>query len=289
MRCPRTFKKQKGNFPSSQSTIYRANGYYLTICNHCINDLFEHYTTVLGSEDAAIRRICQKFDIYYNQSMVDASHKINAERSRMLAYINKANLVQFQNKTYDDTIDEETTSVISSMDDLEELKEQDGPTVSKNQVKRWGLGFEATEYRQLDEHYRSLSEIIDTGDIVQDTLAKDLCQIKIQQMRAMNRGDADSFQKFTKLYQDTLKTANLKVKSGELSSLTDDAACWGNFIRDVEKYCPADIYKDKKIFHDVDGIADYMNRLVLRPIRNFFGGTNDMDPEFSISVGDEDE
>jgi hypothetical protein len=189
-----------------------------------------------------------------------------------------------------DTIRDRASVVVNSYEDFEERRDQGDNAISKAQITRWGLGFEETEYRQLDAHYKSLQDKIDVNDVIQDNLAKDLCEIKIQQIRARNKGDAEMFQKFTKLYQDTLKSANLKVSGSDGNSLTDAEVCWGNFVRDVERYVPAEIYKDRKLYADADGFKSYLERFVLRPVRNFFTGTREMDAEFSIGGTDgEDE
>lgn len=65
-RCPRNYTKQKGNFPASQSPIYRENGGYLPVCRHCVDEMYQHYKLVFEDEKSAIRRICMKFDIYWN-------------------------------------------------------------------------------------------------------------------------------------------------------------------------------------------------------------------------------
>ena len=74
-RCPRSFTKQKYNFPTSQSPIYRENNGYLPVCRHCIEEMYEHYKDVLGDEKSAIRRVCLKFDIYWNEKIYDMLKK----------------------------------------------------------------------------------------------------------------------------------------------------------------------------------------------------------------------
>ena len=106
-RCARHFNKQKTNFPSSQSTIYYGNSGFLTICNYCVDDLYSHYRDILEDEKLAIRRICQKFDIYWSDDVFELSKDASSSTSRIRAYISKTNIYRFIGKTYDDTIDEE--------------------------------------------------------------------------------------------------------------------------------------------------------------------------------------
>lgn len=118
------------------------------MCRRCIDKLYEHYCTVLGDDDEAIRRICMKFDIYYNQSLADASRKISAERSRIHTYVSRANLIQYKDNTYDTTLDEESRETIESVEEVRDSKK-----VTQKTVKFFGLGFTEEEYRFLQDQY----------------------------------------------------------------------------------------------------------------------------------------
>lgn len=283
--CGKQYKVQKTNFPHTLSPLYAGNDGYLPICKRCVDryydQLVDYYT---GNEEKAMDRIAQIADWYYADDIFATTRKISADRSRVGAYPSKMQLPQYKTRgqTYLDTVKDRASVVVSDYDEFEEMHEQGETGITKKQIERWGLGFEENEYKQLDAHYKSLKDSIDTNDVVQDTLARDLCEIKVQQIRARNKGDVETFQKLTKLYQDTLKSANLKVRSGDASSLTDAEACWGNFIRDVERFAPAEYYADKNLYKDSDSFGDYMKRFVTRALENFFGGTRNMDPEFSI-------
>lgn len=288
--CGKEYKVQKSNFPHTLSPLYAGNNGYASFCKHCVDRYYDQLVEFFsGNEEKAIDRICQVLDWYYLDDIWAATRKISADRSRVGAYPSKMGLHHWakQGTTYLDTIRDRASVVVQSYDEFEDKREQGETSISKRQINDWGVGFEESEYRLLDDHYKSLKESIDTNDIVQDTLARDLCEIKVQQVRARNRSDVDTFQKLTKLYQDTLKSANLKVKAGDSSSLSNDEACFGMFIRDVERYAPAEYYADKKLYKDADGFGDYMKRFVSRCVANFFGGTRDMDPEFSIGTVDE--
>ena len=60
-------------------------------------------------------------------------------------------------------------------------------------------------------------------------------------------------------------------------------------IRDIEQYTPAEYFKDKKLFRDADGLGEYFQRFVTRPLRNLMSGEKVMDPEFRVTGRDEDE
>lgn len=106
-RCGRIYKKQKSNFSPSYSALYRGNGGYLPVCVNCMDELLDHYKEVLDSESEAIRRLCMKFDIYWNPKIYAMVYKANTTTSRIRSYLSKCNLSIYVGKTYDDTIDEE--------------------------------------------------------------------------------------------------------------------------------------------------------------------------------------
>ena len=65
-------------------------------------------------------------------------------------------------------------------------------------------------------------------------------------------------------------------------------ATWGTLIQTIENYTPAEVYKDKKLFRDHDKIEEYFQRYIVRPFRNFFTGSNELDPEHSIKDGEDE-
>lgn len=115
-----------------------------------------------------------------------------------------------------------------------------------------------------------------------------MCATKVLQTRAILKDDVDKYEKLQRSYQLTAEKANLQVKKkDEANSLNSEDACWGCFVRDVEQYTPADLYKSPKLFEDVDGIKDYFERFIVRPFKNFITGGSQMDEEYSVNAGDD--
>lgn len=288
--CGKMFKVQKGNFFVSHSMLYEGNNGFITVCRACSDKYYTYLVDFLsGNEEKALDRVCSTFDWYYSDEIAASSKKISATLSRLSSYVRQMNLTQNRDKgiTYLDTIRDRSTGVIDTIEDLEEINESGEKGVSSRLVKQWGFGYEPEEYSLLSEHYKVLTTQFTNADAVQDALIKDLCTIKVLQNRAMKKGDADSFDKFTKLYHSTLKAGGLKTRS-ETDTIDDESACWGNFIKDIETRTPADIYMDKSIFDDVDKVKEYFDRFILRPMKNFFSGTRVQDDEFSVLAGDDE-
>ena len=53
-------------------------------------------------------------------------------------------------------------------------------------------------------------------------------------------------------------------------------------IEEIEKYTPAEYYKDKKLFKDTDEIGNYWERFIKRPLKNLILGSKVRDTEFYV-------
>ena len=57
----------------------------------------------------------------------------------------------------------------------------------------------------------------------------------------------------------------------------------------IEKYTPAEYYKNRSLYKDHDNIGDYIERFLLRPLRNLMRGTKDRDAEFFVKDEEEND
>lgn len=283
-RCPRSFTKQSGNFAKAKSPLWYHNNMYLPVCNKCLEELYNHYVEVLKNEAEAIRRVCMKFDLYYNRAIVYAAMNSPQPNSLIRKYMIKSNLVQYKGVTYDDTIDEERgIKTHDEEDDLYENTPDEAPKLpSVRAMDRWGEDFGVEEYRFLDNHYKLLLKYVDNDDPLQDSLIKDLCKIKLQQERAMKDNRLDDYADLTTLYHKMMKEAKINVAA--VSDTSKDA--YGVWLQSIEKYTPAEYFSDKKKYWDFFGIGEYIECHMYRPLKNLLTGSRDRDPEFV--VGDDD-
>lgn len=278
--CGEKYPKLDG-FPASQSELYAGWDYHLPICRKCLDQMFNHYTEVYGNdEDAAIRRICEKYDIYYSVSLLNASRKITKNRSRIHTYISKSNLTQYAGKTFDTTLDEERNNTISSIEDYAEKKANGEVSITKTTLKRWGIGvFEDNDYAVLEEHYKMLKENNPNADNNQEIFIKSLCHLNMLMIKALKDKDLDGYTKANGEYAKTFKQAGLKTVE-ERDSSSDE--CLGVTLAAIAQFTPEEYYKNKSIYNDFDGIGDYFDRFVKRPLKNLMFGSNERDKEFCV-------
>lgn len=280
-RCGSEFDKQFGNFSRCASPLWVGNDRYLTVCNHCLDEMYHYYFDVLGTREEAFRRICMKFDIYYSEkvlSMIDASKRVF--ESPMKAYMSKVNMAQIPGHTYDDTLDEEREQRIDTVDDLSELttKADKEYTPTVDDYDFWGPGYTAQEYKMLNAHYHSLVDVSDDLS-KQDAIIRTLCETYIMKERARQREEIGKYKDLSKIYTDYYALAGFKKKKS-----TDEMANenLGVMAAIAEGIGPAEYYQDKTLFRDYDGIAEYMDRFVRRPLQNLMTGETEMDPEYNV-------
>src|SRR5574344_1286256 len=285
--CGKRYSSQANNFSYSQSPLYDGNNHYLPTCVSCVDNLIGQYTELLGSQNEAIKRVCLHYYIYVSDSLLNSCKKIDANRSRIKNYIRQCNMQQNAGKTYDSYLKETREGVIESLEHYDQLKEQGEINTSKVALERWeGIGFLAdSDYKILEDHYKMLKKQNPNVDNNQEIFIKDLCYIKLLQMKALKDSKSDDFDKFTKSYRETFKQAGLKTVK-ETDSSNDEVL--GFTLGVISQYSPEKYYKDKILYKDFDGLGEYVTRFVLRPLKNLLMGTTDRDKEYCVK-GDSDE
>ena len=272
-RCGRTFKQRRGNFPGSQSPLYFGNEKCLPICGNCLDELFDHYLNVLGDEDAAMKRICMKFDIYWNVEAYDHVRHISSRHSRVRSYIGQMNLVKNSGKTFDDTLDEEKQETDDWMTrkeeeirekvfaDLEEeranlQKEKEYVEAAPDEatLEFWGAGLPYEIYPALNARYRKWTADID-GEIDKALEAryKQICILE----ETVNSNIASG-----KFPESSIKTLNDLIKEVQKTQTDSgdeafDALPFGVGIKMCENTRP--IPKPIPELEDHDGIVRYIS------------------------------
>ena len=77
------------------------------MCNDCVEDMYEQYRAMLGDDKAAMKRMCMKLDLYWNEDIYTMVERTAGVHSRVRNYIGKTNIIRYIDKTFDDTLDEE--------------------------------------------------------------------------------------------------------------------------------------------------------------------------------------
>lgn len=279
-------------FYKSNSVFY-ADG-HLPICKECFSSKFGHFAAEYHSNKMAMQRMCMTFDIYFNEVAFDSC---DTDDSTILGnYFRKLNLSQHKGKTFEDSIKEgfdlsgdrkpvkETQEVVNVDNDDEENENAD--MIDPADIEKWGAGLEPTDYTILNSHYRLLSSSNPQCDGNAEIFIIDLCYTKMQQMKAVRESRVDDYKKLTESYIKSFTQAGLKTVK-DTNAMEDFTI--GVNAETIEKYTPAEYYKNRSLYKDHDNIGDYIERFLLRPLRNLMRGTKDRDAEFFVKDEEEND
>lgn len=281
--------------PLSTKNYYKNNSdfyfgtHHLPICKNCLNKMFSVYSLQYGSTKKAMQRLCMAYDLYYNDALFESCD--DGSDVVIGNYIKKLNINQYKNKTFDTSIDEgfyfgnlsSQPNVSDKSGNDDEIEEEQ---IDPKLIMKWGKGFSYSDYETLEEHYNQLKRNNPNATNNQEIFITSLCHLNMLMMKALKASDLDSYAKANEQYSKTFTKAGLKTVQ-EVNMGDDD--CWGECVRKIEKYAPAEYYKNKKLFKDFDSAGNDFKRFVLRPLRNLMHGTTDRDYEFCVKEGDEDE
>lgn len=269
-RCGKAYTRQKGNFPGSQSPIWRGNSGHISVCRNCVEELYTHYRDALGDERAAIRRICLKFDIYWSERIYKMLNKTNTSNSRILSYISKSNLYQFAGKTYDDTLDEDAMAEADK--NAWVLRQTDSPSpecaemfdgeeieqIDQEVIDFWGPGLTPTMYMELEQRRKYWTSHLPAGvelGIGLEALIRQICNMEVDINR--DRVAGKSVDKAIGTLNNLLGSAMLKPsQKAESSDGTTEKTPFGVWIKRWEDKRP--IPEPDPEMKDVDGIVRYV-------------------------------
>lgn len=284
--CGKEFKKLNTNFPISKSPLYAGNGGYVPICRACMREYFKQVVEFFcGNEDRAMERICSLMDIYYSPEISATSHKDDSVDMDPMLYPGRlATSTKHKGKCYLDTMLESKDLVISTDKDFDKIEENHDIVVSQEARRRWGLHWNPEEYAILEDHYNILRSKSQNPD-EQELQIHQLCEIYVLQYRARIKGDVGEYEKTTKLYNARYDAGEFKTGINKDDSFNQPLGVMNMIVNGI---CPSEYYKDKKMFDDHDKFKEYWQRMIIRPFKNLFFNSRDMDPEYSIKDGDEE-
>ena len=179
-RCGTSYSRKKGYFPVSHSPMYRGSG-FLPMCNDCVEDMYEQYRAMLGDDKAAMKRMCMKLDLYWNEDIYAMVERTAGVHSRVRNYIGKTNIIRYIDKTFDDTLDEEallepeetpTASYIAQPEDTAEVD------VDQALVDFWGAGYTPDFYLELERRYKDWTGDRQVVDPSERALYRQICLLE---------------------------------------------------------------------------------------------------------------
>lgn len=263
-KCGTAYGRLKGYFPVSYSYLYKGTG-YLPYCKECVDGMFAAYLLECKDSKMAVRQMCRKLDLYWNEKVYEAVEKQNSTRSMMTSYISKINAVKLASKSYDDTLIEEGAlwlepKAYTDMQLDESVIERtiDNAEISDEIIAFWGPGYTPSMYIELENRYKYWmsrfpnKEDIDIGT---EALVRQICNLEIDINR--DRAAGKSIDKNVNTLNNLLGSAMLKpAQQKDETEASINETPLGVWIDRWEKKRP--IPEPDPALKDVDKIVKYI-------------------------------
>ncbi len=274
-KCGLSYGRRKGYFPVSYAILHKGIG-YIPVCKDCIDSMYNTYLADCGDAKKAVRQVCRKLDLFWNESIFEDVEKKNTTHSMMTAYMAKLNSTRFAGKSYDDTLITEGTFWMWRRNELStpvkepavepEQSEDDGLVIFENNIEItddimqfWGPGFTLAMYRELEQrrqYWMSRLGINAELDIGTEAIIRQVCNLEI----AINKDRAAGkpIDKSVNALNTLLGSASLKPsQKKDDSDSSFDTTPFGVWIRRWEDERPMPEVDPK--LKDVDGIIRYID------------------------------
>ncbi len=272
-------------FYLSHSLMYKHNKNRMPICKDCVVDKFKELKNVYDDDDKkALFHLCMMLDVYFSEELVESAYKqiestTTSEDGLVKIYFQKVNsLMQYKGKN-----SIQSDKIILDMDILKKLEQQyklDLEEKKKNKeiyddivndtqiIKRWGTGWKAEEYRELEEKYQEWMDHYEHDTLAQQKLFRELSELEVQKNKARQEGDKNAYKNLSELVSKKMSDANIKPAQKKILG-EEDGEVLGVMIREIENNEPiADCLPQ---FKDVDKIESLIVRTFLKPFARVYG------------------
>ena len=284
-------------FYLSHSLMYRHNKGRMPICKDCVVDKFRELRNVYNEDKKALFHLCMLLDVYFSEELVESAYKqiessTTSEDGIVKIYFQKVNsLMQYKGKN---SIQSDKLildmNILNNLEnqyklDLEEKKKNkeiyDDIVNDTNIIKRWGTGWKAEEYRELEEKYQEWLDHYEHDTLAQQKLFRELSELEVQKSKARQEGDKNAYKNLSELVSKKMSDANIKPAQKKILG-EEDGDVLGVMIREIENNEP--IAECLPQFKDIDKIESLIVRTFLKPFARVYGLANG---EEDIELSDE--
>lgn len=246
------------NYYNTFSKFYTGK---LPYCKQCVEKFYQEYYNkyinegCLTPERNAVKRLCMAFDIYYKENIFNSvMNKVkqgDINISPMMEYIKQIQLIQYKNKSYDNTIDdEEKEEFVANISNVI----ADNIEVDEKTINFFGVGFSNEDYIFLKREYDDWTARHECKTKTQEEIFKDICFNRLQNLKALQKGE--DTKDITASFQKMLDSGKLQPKQNSGDAMADNQT-FGTLIDKWENTRPIpDIDED---LQDVDKIGLYLD------------------------------
>ena len=258
-------------FYGNESLLYSKDKRHL-VCKTCMSNRYNYFLAKCDNDElVALRRTCDNFDIVFEPNVVNKV--VNKKGSLFVNYMKEIT----------------SNSILRGLNSLdspmfEEMKQAPDFTkleIDENVTLKWGIGFEQSEYQQLEYWYHEYMEEYKPKDLSTKKILKDLCMTELLRERARLRDDDKAFDMYTKSLSKSRQDANIQPSQNKNDD--EEKRIFGLKMKIYEQKYP--VIKRLKQYADVDGFEKYMMKHVFKPLAVALGLAVG---NYSFEDGDED-
>jgi len=293
-KCMQT--KLPTDFYMSVDKYLDSNG-YMSICKDCIQDMVDRALLIEKNLDKSILSLCRVLNVKYDQDAVESVRKSleNADHEgktlklsfgtymTRMSGMNRVGAGKFQSKNEQDLTFKEPVVFIQG-NSLNNEDSEEG--VPESLEDFWGAGLDAEDYDYLEKEKSNWEATHKFQTHAEIIVLKEVCyqQNNIRKLRLANKLTTTD----VKQLQELMKLGDMSPASQNAASSGKNLEAFGMWVKDIERDGPAEFYKDKQKFKDIDGIEEYGEKYVTRCLRNFVTGSRDFNVD-DISNSSEDD
>lgn len=266
----------------------------MSICSDCINLIYNSYYKDNLSFEKSIYLTCKAINVRYDEASV-ASAQAHIQtfidrgtKVRTPFGIFKTKLVQSQGRSIgDNDWGEDLTFELPNKEVLQSLQPSNKDDAEL--LYFWGGNLDANDYAFLEREYSEYQKSNRFDTQAEKSILKLICLKTLQIRKKDNEGSDTSL---LKDLRELMKTGGIDPAKILSANSGKSAETYSNFIKMTEEYDPADWYKDREKFRDIDGIEEYGNDFVKRPLKNYVTRSRDFKvsgKKFENMVFEEDE
>lgn len=258
-------------FYTSTSHFY-ANGKF-NICKSCLKEYVYE-----SNGDINVNKLKNIFRIYDIPFFVKEWESAVGDKSETIGVYLKNIYLNHKNQSWLD----------GDIQENDFVKTNELGVMDEELIARWGEGWSMSELQWLERDYTEWLTHHDCDKLSIQKLVQMICIKELEIRNARQSGKPTD--KLEKSLMEIMNNSNLTPRNMSAVNETDSSKIFGVWLKDIEQNRPAEYFKDKSIYEDYDGIKDYFDRFVLRPMKNLLTGSRDFDKEFMIeneSDGDE--
>jgi len=273
-------EKKLGDYYYSSTYLNKATK-TLPICKQCILDYVQpEYKNIYDMKK--VKSILRQIDRPYIQSLWDASIDESDKRGKDSDYfrIYMKNIAMNQNKdlTWQDSeftlkaeIDNKTVEA-NDEDLLSNITNED----MKRFRKMWGE-FPLEDYMFLEDFYGEYVNNFPTDTPAQINIYKGLAKIHLQAEKELSQVNIKGYKDLMELSSKMHNDGNIKPIQSSGANDDKGLSTYGLWIKTIENDEPCEYFEDKPTYEDYDGFKKYIEKWLLRPMKNIFGVSKDFD------------